>query len=200
MNKILVLALLFTLSACTISLSDCTASTMTTPDLYIDTTSDKYEYNIEFDWTDDKEKPIEIPFKTGNGVDLSSINIIPFFVNASYGMSSSDTFYNSTDEPELKDKKGYDGRQVFYTFDYSVDSTNVLKATIKGDNFKANPNDVSQKFFKYFGWATCPSNCKGSTSCTYLNYKVSNILVTFNNGNYYSISKILLVTLALLFL
>ena len=193
MNKILVLALLFTLSACRLKVSDCsTATSDTIPDLYIDTTSGKYKYNIEFDWTDDDEKTIEIPFKTRNRVNLDENNIMPFFINCSYNRSNYNSFSVSADEPDLDSVKGYDDRQVFYPFDYSA-SENVLKATIKGDNFKANPNDVNQKFIKYFGWASCD----GDNSIK-INY--SNILVTFNNGNYFSISKILLVTLALLFL
>ena len=197
MNKIIVLALLFVFSTCRLKMQDCTTSG---PSLYVDTTSGDYQYNWDFDWTDDDSISFKVPFTESFGENA----IIPFFINAStastYGSNryeyvSEDDVKNDNTKTLFKDLSAqliYNKYQVFYPFDYSINGK-LLTATIKGDEFKANPNDVNQKFIKYFGWAVCSGNKRVSVT-------VSNILVTFNNGNYFSISKILLATLALLFL
>jgi hypothetical protein len=203
MNKIIVLALLFVFSTCRLKMEDCTANDG--PSLYIDTTSGDYKYNWDFDWTDEDSFPFKVPFTSSFGEN----DIIPFFINASTVSPYGSREYNylsqedadkqkKTPFKDLSDEKIYNTYQVFYPFDYyeiEIDEKNrtLLKHTIKGEEFKANKNDVNQKFIKYFGWAVCSGNKRVSVT-------VSNILVTFNNGNYFSISKILLATLALLFL
>ena len=204
MNKIIVLALLFVFSTCRLNMKDC--STTSGPTLYVDTTSGNYQYNWDFDWTDDDSISFKVPF-TESSESFGENDIIPFFINAStvsdYGSKSYE--YVSQDDvnnditktktlfEDLSAQLIYNKYQVFYPFDYSINGK-LLTATIKGDEFKANPNDVNQKFIKYFGWAVCSGTNKK------VQVTVSNILVTFNNGNYFSISKILLATLALLFL
>lgn len=199
MNKIIVLALLFVFSTCRLKMQDCSI-TSSPPDLYIDTTSGDYQYNWDFDWTDDDSISFKVPFTSSFGEN----EIIPFFINAStvstYGSGryvyvSQDDVKNDNTLTLFEDLSAqliYNKYQVFYPFDYSINGK-LLTATIKGDEFKANPNDVNQKYIKYFGWAVCSGNKRVSVT-------VSNILVTFNNGNYFSISKMLLATLALLFL
>ena len=199
MNKIIVLALLFVFSTCRLKMQDC-STTSSPPDLYIDTTSGDYQYNWDFDWTDDDSISFKVPFTSSFGEN----DIIPFFINASTVSdyrSFSKTYLSKEDADtqkktpfeDLSAELIYNQYQVFYPFDYSINGK-LLTATIKGDEFKANPNDVNQKYIKYFGWAVCSGNDKE------VEVKVSNILVTFNNGNYFSISKILLATLALIFL
>jgi hypothetical protein len=208
MNKIIVLALLFVFSTCRLKMDSCKFSASApspSPSLYIDTTSGDYKYNVDFDWTDEDSIEFKVPFTS----KLENNSIIPFFINASTvsAYDNKDFYYVSEEDvkndntktlyKDLNDSLIYNKIHVFYPFDYYFDDNKstgkLLKATIKGDDFKANPNDVNQKFIKYFGWAVCSGNKKVKT-------KVSNILVTFNNGNYFSISKILLATLALLFL
>ena len=196
MNKIIVLALLFAFSTCRLKMQDCTTSDSS---LYVDTTSGDYQYNWDFDWTDEDSIPFKVPFTSSFGEN----EIIPFFINASTA-SNYQTFtktylskedantLNLTPFEDLNAELIYNKYQVFYPFDYKINDK-LLTATIKGDEFKANPKDVNQKFIKYFGWA----RCSGPKTVT---VTISNILVTFNNGNYFSISKILLATLALLFL
>ena len=197
MNKIIVLALLFVFSTCRLNMKDCTTSG---PSLYVDTTSGDYQYNWDFDWTDEDSIDFKVPFTESFGEN----DIIPFFINAStvstYGsklyeyVSQVDVDKDNTKTlfEDLSAQKIYNKYDVFYPFDYKINGK-LLTATIKGEEFKANDKDVNQKFIKYFGWA----RCIGSKT---VEVKVSNILVTFNNGNYFSISKILLATLALLFL
>ena len=189
MNKIIVLALLFVFSTCRLNMKDC--STTRGKSLYIDTTSGDYQYNWDFDWTDEDSISFKVPFTESFGEN----DIIPFFINASTSSGiNGDTYeYNETHFKDLNDSLIYNKYQVFYPFDYKINDK-LLTATIKGDEYKANKNDVNQKFIKYFGWAVCSGNDKE------VKVTVSNILVTFNNGNYFSISKILLATLALLFL
>ena len=199
MNKIIVLALLFVFSTCRLNMKDC--STSPGKSLYIDTTSGDYQYNVDFDWTDKDSIEFKVPFTESFGEN----EIIPFFINAStvspYGsrkynyisLEDADT-QKKTPFLDLSAELIYNKYQVFYPIDdYSINGK-LLTATIKGNDFKANPNDVNQKFIKYFGWAVCSGNDKE------VEVKVSTILVTFNNGNYFSISKILLATLALIFL
>ena len=61
MNKIIVLALLFVFSTCRLKMQDC-STTSSPPDLYIDTTSGDYQYNWDFDWTDDDSFCFKVPF------------------------------------------------------------------------------------------------------------------------------------------
>ena len=205
MNKIIVLALLFAFSTCRLKMQDCTTSS---PSLYIDTTSGDYKYNWDFDWTDEDKFEFKVPFTESFDFDGND-SIIPFFINASTvsGYRTFSKTYVSQDEADKSATKTafedlnaeliYNTYQVFYPFEYDdfngKKTGKLLTATIKGEEFKANKNDVNQKFIKYFGWA----RCSGPKTVT---VTISNILVTFNNGNYFSISKILLATLALLFL
>ena len=69
---------------------------------------------------------------------------------------------------------------------------NSIKQYLEAKNFGANSNDITRKYIKYFGFAYC--NGKDIEIIT------TNILVTINNGNYFSVSKILLISLALIFL
>ena len=196
MNKILFFILYFALTNCVINITDCTNDNAFHGSIYINTASDDYKYNYEFDWTDEDSYNFKVPFTSSFGEN----DIIPFFINAStsgyndgsYTYKTEDKENNITAFLDLDAELIYNKYQVFYPFDYEVNDK-TLTATIKGEEFKANPNDVNQKFIKYFGWAVCSDEKKVTVT-------VSNIMVTFNNGNYFSISKILLATLALLFL
>jgi len=193
MNKFLVVVLLFTLSNCMLKFENCKIDTVA-PDILIDTTSKDYQYNYEFDWTDDDHYSFKVPFVYNFNKD----EIIPFFVNASYSLPSSRTVDANNkikiDEQEiatLNEFKAY-GQKVFATFENYDIKSNTLTVDLKANDLKADNNDITRKFIKYFGYAYCDSKN--------IYFEKSNILATFNNGNYFSISKILLISLALLFL
>jgi len=209
MNKILIVALFFALAICSYdSPAKCTGST--TEAHIIDTSSNEYSYNYDFDWTDEDEFPFKVPFTPASVFTGDNNDIIPMFVNASakskvngktykFKKDDNNNLYISFDNEEkvkyssLDDIKEYYGQRVFATFDGNV-TNNVLSATLKGSaNLGAEAEDVTRKFRKYFAYAVCT----GANEVTVI---VSNILATFNNGNYFSMSKILLISLALLFL
>ena len=200
MNKILLFALFFALTNC-ISVSDCKANNLIDGEkIFINTASNDYEYNKEFDWTDDDSSEFKVPIiYTGSGT-ISTENFIPLFINASttdiYNLTSEDSYKNKlikgSEYPELSDIKIYNKYSVYYPFDAEVSNT-LIKAQIKSTEVKANENDVNQKFIKYFGFAYCTGEGEAKI-------KYTHILATFNNGNYFSISKMLLAALALLFL
>ena len=201
MKKILLFALFFALTNCVLKVSDCKANNLIDGDkIFINTASNDYEYNKEFDWTDDESSEFKVPIiYTGSGT-ISNKNIIPLFINASttdiYNLTSEDSYKNKlikgSEYPELSDIKIYNKYSVYYPFDADVSNT-LIKAQIKSTEVKANENDVNQKFIKYFGFAYCTGDGEARI-------KITNILGIFNNGNYFSISKMLLAALALLFL
>ena len=83
MNKILLFALFFALTNC-ISVSECKADNLIDGEkIFINTASNDYEYNKEFDWTDDDSSEFKVPIiYTGSGT-ISNKNFIPLFINAS---------------------------------------------------------------------------------------------------------------------
>ena len=196
MNKILLFALFFALTNC-ISVSDCKANNVLEGDkIFIDIASDNYENNKEFDWTDDDSFNFKVPLRnTGSGT-ISTENFIPLFINASVVdtyVTNNETYGSLTIKgSELSDIKIYDKYPVYYPFDATI-TDNLVTAKINSGQVKANKNDVKQKFIKYFGFAYCTGEGEAKI-------KYTHILATFNNGNYFSISKMLLSALVLLFL
>jgi hypothetical protein len=204
MNKFIIVALIFALTSCKLAYDGCVKRDHTTYNahqLEIDTTHKNYEYNIEFDWTDDDNKEIRVPFIEGVNED----EIIPLFFNASeltFVKSLSCRWKEDSSKPDnlecngknyssLDEIKLYDKYKVFQTFDYKLEG-NSIKQDIVAKNFGANSNDITRKYIKYFGFAYCSGND--------IEIITTNILVTINNGNYFSVSKILLISLALIFL
>ena len=196
MKKILLFALFFALTNC-ISVSECKAdNSIDGEKIFVEIASNNYENNKEFDWTDDDSFDFKVPLRyTGSGT-ISTENFIPLFINASVVntiVSNNEAYGNLTIKgSELSDIKIYDKYSVSYPFDATI-TDNLVTAKINSGQVKANKNDVKQKFIKYFGFAYCTGDGEAKI-------KYTHILATFNNGNYFSISKMLLATLALLFL
>ena len=196
MNKILLFALFFALTNC-ISVSECKADNSIEGDkIFVEIASNNYENNKEFDWTDDDSFDFKVPLGYNGSGTISMENIIPLFINASVVntyVSNNEAYGNLTIKGrELSDIKIYDKYPVYYPFDATI-TDNLVTAKINSGQVKANKNDVKQKFIKYFGFAYCTGEGEAKI-------KYTHILATFNNGNYFSISKMLLATLALLFL
>ena len=201
MNKILLFALFFALSNCVLKISDCKSTgNIDGTQVFIDTASNDYEYNKEFDWTDEDSVEFKVPFIYNGPNSITKENFIPLFINTStiniYNETSMDSYSNklikASEYPELTDVKIYNKYPVYYPFDADV-SNQGINANVKSTQVKANENDVNQKFIKYFGFAYCTGEGEARI-------QITNILATFNNGNYFSISKMLLAILALLFL
>ena len=196
MNKFLIFAFVFALTNCYLKVSECKEENKITHDIYLDTTK-KYDYKVEFDWTDEDEFDFKVPIFTEGS--LSTENVIPFFINTSNYYTYDKQLYSSekTSGSEVLDdlatKKAYEKYSVFYPFDASI-SSDLISAKVKSTAIKANENDVTQKFMKYFGIAVCVDDNLVTTKV------FREILVIVNNGNYFSTSKILLACLALLFL
>jgi len=202
MNKILIVALFFALATCNLDITKCGTATFHK----IDTSSKDYQYNYDFDWTDEDEFDFKVPFTSTSVFSGDENQIIPMFINASaleliedqdeYTLETNKDGKNvvKVDDVEYDsfDSVKYYGQRIFATFDGTV-SNNVLSAKLKGATLGAEAEDVTRKFRKYFAYA----ECSGTNT---VKIKVSTILATFNNGNYFSISKILLASLALLFL
>ena len=161
----------------------------------IENTASNYEHDIELDWTDNDEKTISIPFD-----NLASVNdIIPLFVNA-----TSIEYYENPNflidanlETTIKDyvnglktrhKNMYD--TASFISDYTLDGA-YLKFTLKADKFKANNEDVNQKYIKYFCWYECASS-------TSLRFRQSGIIIVLNNAKLLKLSKYLMGFLLLL--
>ena len=189
MNKFLIFAFVFALTNCYLKVSECKEENKVDYPIYLDT-SKQYDYKVEFDWTDEDELDFKVPLVTK--AELSTANVIPFFINTSNAYSYVDD-YDSEDIDDLATMKVYDKYSVFYPFDASI-SSDLISAKVKSTAIKANENDVTQKFMKYFGIAYCTGENKVKTQL------FPQILVIVNNGNYFSTSKILLACLALLFL
>jgi hypothetical protein len=197
MNKFLIFAFVFALTNCYLKVSECNSSNSVNFPIYLDTSSKDYEYKVEFDWTDEPDFPFKVPLVTD--ANLSTANVIPFFINTSNYNTYDNQYYSSENTSglevldDLATKKVYDKYSVFYPFDASI-SKDQISAKVKSTDIKANENDVTQKFMKYFGIAVCVGDNLVETKV------FREILVIINNGNYFSTSKILLACLALLFL
>ena len=196
MNKFLIFAFVFALTNCYLKVQDCTNDNSVNFPIYLDTSKD-YEYKVEFDWTDEPDFPFKVPIYTEGS--LSTANVIPFFINTSFADSYDNKNYNSKDLDDLATLKVYN-YSVFYPFDAKIISSSSSSSSfeisdkVKSTAIKANENDVTQKFMKYFGIAYCTGEKEVTTKI------FREILVIINNGNYFSTSKILLACLALLFL
>ena len=196
MNKILFFALFFALTNCLLKVIDCTEENKIEDGykIFVDINSKEYEYNKEFDWTDDDSFDFKVPLNYSGTNNLN--NIIPLFINASVVNLEirGETYGTKTiiaDQSDLTEVKAYN-YQVYFPFEATITDAQVLTANVKSTQVKANENDVTQKFIKYFGFAYCTGERTAKI-------KTTNILATFNNGNYFSVSKMLLATLALLF-
>ena len=62
---------------------------------------------------------------------------------------------------------------------------NKLILNIKANDFKANSNDVNQKYIKYFCWLECAGKETGR-------FRKSGIIVTVNNAKFLRLSKYLI--------
>ena len=197
MNKFLIFAFIFALTNCYLYINKCTTG-IAGYNVHIDTTNKDYKYNVEFDWTDEEEINFKVPIYA-DGVSISESNVIPLFINASTidkfdtgkTIKSSETADN--DEGNIATILVYDKYPAYYPFDADI-SNSEISAKIKSKEVQANKNDVTQKFIKYFAIAYCSDVNEVTLK------RFDNILVTVNNGNYFSTSKILLACLALLFL
>ena len=187
MNKFLIFALFLALTNCFPTISQCDKTIG--GNIYLNT-NEKYEYKVEFDWTDEDEFDFKVPIVT-DAPDLEG-RFIPFFINASLVGEFGSRTYLSPEYEDIKDVKKH-GYPVFYPFDASL-SNSQISGKVKSTSVKANENDVTQKFMKYFGIAYCTGDKTVATQI------FPQILVIVNNGNYFSTSKILLACLALLFL
>ena len=197
MNKFLIFALIFAFTNCYLKVNECISSNIFSGSVYIDTTNKDYKYNVEFDWTDDDNPKFTVPIKVVGG-SISDKNVIPLFINAST-IDKFDTG-KTIKYSETADNAGdiatilvYDKYPAYYPFDADI-SDSEISANIKSTEVQANKNDVTQKFIKYFAIAYCSDEKEVTLK------RFDNILVTVNNGNYFSTSKILLACLALLFL
>ena len=157
-----------------------------TEDIYhiIDNTSPDYEYDIELDWTDDDEKTITIPFSE----DLGEDEILPLFMNG----TTMNTFMKYYSSLNLRDEDDFDTDIIpnnFYKIYNVITNTkrngNKLILTIKANDFKANSNDVNQKYIKYFCWLECAGANRGR-------FRQSGIIVTVNNAKFLKLSKYLI--------
>ena len=150
----------------------------------IDTSSPDYEYDIKIDWTDDDEKSITVPF-----IDLANKDeIFPIFVNGSSLQFYEDLEITSVNVDTLNSEtilKNSNLHKTIFTV-YSIKVVgNKLKMEIKSDLFKANDNDVNQKFIKYFCWFECAGANK-------IRFRKSGIIVTVNNAKFLKLSKYLI--------
>ena len=197
MNKFLIFAFIFALTNCYLKINECNSTNVVAgSSVYIDTTKD-YKYNVEFDWTDEEEINFKVPIYADR-VSISESNVIPLFINA----STIDEFYSgkkiylsdtADNEGDIATIKVYNKYPAYYPFDATISQTEI-SAKIKSTDVQANKNDVTQKYIKYFAIAYCSDANEVTLK------RFDNILVTVNNGNYFSTSKILLACLALLFL
>ena len=196
MNKFLIFALIFAFTNCYLKVNECNSSNIFSGSVYIDTTKD-YKYNVEFDWTDDDNTKFTVPIKVVGG-SISANNVIPLFINAST-IDKFDTgktiklSETANNEGDIATILVYDKYPAYYPFDATISQTEI-SAKIKSTEVQANKNDVTQKYIKYFAIAYCSDQNEVTLK------RFDNILVTVNNGNYFSTSKILLACLALLFL
>ena len=191
MNKFLIFALFLALTNCASKISECDSGI--NGNIYLNT-KEKYEYKVEFDWTDEDEFDFKVPIVT-DATDFNANKIIPFFINASLINDNAYSEGNTYKPPvvdDIKDVKKF-GYPVFYPFTATITESQI-SGKVKSTAVKANENDVTQKFMKYFGIAYC----SGFQEAKVKYFK--EILVIVNNGNYFSTSKILLACLALLFL
>ena len=193
MNKFLIFAFIFALTNCYLKINECKTG-IAGSSVYIDTTQD-YKYNVEFDWTDEEEINFKVPISTSVGI--STANVIPLFINAStvdeYGSGTIKLSETADNAGDIATIKVYNKYPAYYPFDATISQTEI-SAKIKSTDVQANKNDVTQKYIKYFAIAYCSDENEVKLK------RFDNILVTVNNGNYFSTSKILLACLALLFL
>ena len=171
----------------------------------IDTNSKYYKSEITFDWTSEDSYDLNIPFTKLKKVG----DISPFLVNATFIQFAK----TSTDEVFKKyvDKNlvGIDDYDTFYNYEnkillyqgYPVAKEipegecklidNVLRTSISPAFLKANANKVDEVFKYYFGWFECGGEYQQR-------FRVSQILISINNGKLYQISKYLLFVMAAL--
>ena len=150
----------------------------------IDNTSPDYEYDIELDLTDDVEKPITIPFTA----DLGNDEILPLFMNG----TTMETFIDLYGSDNIRSEEEINTviiPEKFYKIYNVITDTKrngkKLILNIKANDFKANSNDVNQKFIKYFCWLECAGYQTGR-------FRKSGIIVTVNNAKFLRLSKYLI--------
>ena len=182
MKVILIIFLIFIIYYC--NCNDLTCNSANPTYHIIDNTHEEYKYDIELDWTDDDEKTITIPFSE----DLGEDEILPLFMNG----TTMNTFMESYSKLNLRDEDDFDTDNIpknFYKIYNVITNTkrngNKLILTIKANDFKANSNDVNQKYIKYFCWLECAGANKGR-------FRQSGIIVTVNNAKFLRISKYLI--------
>ena len=170
---------------------------------YIDTSSKYYKSEITFDWTSEDEYDLNIPF-----VRLTSLgDISPFLANATFIKFAKNIFNGVYVDNNIVEVEDFDR---FYNLDADKTGTfqgytfakelpegdnkllqNVLRTSVKSTFLKANENNVGEAYKYYFGWFECGGNKKQR-------FRVSQIMISINNGKLYQISKYLLFVMAAL--
>jgi hypothetical protein len=151
----------------------------------VDTGNRHYKSEISFDWTKEDEYELNVPF-----TDLKNENeITPFLINATVVKFSDGNFPTNNIDDYINEKfQGYKFINIIKDEKFTIHK-NVLRANIKSTDIKANENKIGDVYKYYFGWLECESS---STK----RIRVSNILVSVNNGKFYQISKYLLFVIA----
>ena len=170
---------------------------------YIDTSSKYYKSEITFDWTSEDEYDLNIPF-----VRLSSLgDISPFLANATFIKFAKNIFNGVYVDKNLVEVNDFDR---FYNLDADKTGSfqgyifakelpegnnkiidNVLRTSVSSTFLKANEKNVDKVFKYYFGWFECGGDQKQR-------FRVSQIMISVNNGKLYQISKYLLFVMAAL--
>jgi hypothetical protein len=183
------------------SSGDCSAANAQSH--YIDTSSKYYKSEITFDWTSEDSYDLNIPF-----VRLSSLgDISPFLANATFIKFAKKIFNGVYVDNNIVEVEDFDrfynldanktGTFQGYTFAKELpegDNTllnNVLRTSVKSTFLKANENKVGEAYKYYFGWFECGGDKKQR-------FRVSEIMISINNGKLYQISKYLLFVMAAL--
>ena len=169
----------------------------------IDTSSKYYKSEITFDWTSEDSYDLNIPF-----VKLASVgDISPFLANATFikfaenlfdgvyvdknlvKVNDFDRFYN-LDEYKTGSFQGYTFAKELPEGNNKI-IDNVLRTSVSSTFLKANENKVGEVYKYYFGWFECGGDQKQR-------FRVSQIMISVNNGKLYQISKYLLFVMAAL--
>jgi len=158
---------------------------------HINTNSPDFKFEFEFDWTDDDQFDLIVPFAEA----IEENKIIPFFINATVVANNiiedGSILIYENEKIVLKENKNFENI-TFFPKDVKIEGNN-LKVTVKSEEVMADSDDIKKKYVKYFGWAQCSGNNEAKMT-------ISTIIGTFNNGNYFSLNTILFVGLVLLFI
>ena len=104
------------------------------------------------------------------------------------GIDDYDAFYNYEDKSLIY--QGYPVAKEIPEGECKL-INNVLRTSIKSTFIKANENKVGEVYKYYFGWFEC-------AVVQTQRFRVSQIMISINNGKLYQISKYLLFVMAAL--